>query len=219
MIIGLSGKALVGKDSVADYLIEKHSFDRKVGFASNLKDACVGVFGLTYDDVLTQQGKSTDLKTPAIVTKSILTDLVNWMRRTHDVAIDAKDYSKLLGVKLHKPRDILQYVGTEVMRFYAPNYHYEVVFCSVKENETVIITDVRFPNEAAGVYEHGGHLVRVSRPNELRELHGVSLNTAHTSEVALDDWGTWSYILENNGRTLDTLYSSVDKMLIHLEIQ
>jgi len=219
MILGLAGKALAGKDSVADYLLDNYNFDRKIGFASNLKTACVEVFGLTYDQVLTQQGKSTNLGTPAEITKPILEDLIRWMRKTHDVALESKDYSTLLGVKLLKPRDILQFVGTEVMRFYVSDYHYEVVFRSANADENIIITDVRFQNEAAGVLEHGGCLVRIDRPEELRALHGVVLNSDHPSETALDNWDTWSYKLKNDGKTLNVLYNTVDKMLVKLELR
>ncbi|MCK5020531.1 MAG: hypothetical protein KAS32_26165 [Candidatus Peribacteraceae bacterium] len=219
MILGLSGKALSGKDSVADYLLDNYYFDRKLGFASNLKTACVEVFGLTYDQVLTQQGKSTDLKKPIKITKSILSDLVSWMRKTHNVALESKDYSLLLGVELHKPRDILQFVGTEVMRYYVNDYHYEVVFCSIRENENIIITDVRFPNEALGVLKYKGNLIRIDRPKELRAVHGAILNSNHPSETALDNWDTWSYNLKNNGKTLDVLYSQVNEMLTTLELK
>lgn len=219
MILGLAGKALAGKDSVADYLLANNYFDRKLGFATNLKTACVEIFGMTYDQVLTQQGKSTDLKTPAEITKPVLENLISWMRKTHDVALESKDYSTLLGVKLSKPRDILQFVGTEVMRYYAADYHYEVVFRSTNTDENIIITDVRFPNEAGGVLEHNGCLVRIDRPEELRSLHGALLNSSHPSEIALDDWDNWSYKLENDGRTLDVLHNSVDTMLTMLELK
>ncbi len=218
MILGLAGKALSGKDSVADYLLDNNDFDRKLGFASNLKTACVEIFGLTSGQVMTQQGKSTDLKDMVVITKSILIELIDWMHKTHDVALESKDYSTLLGVELFKPREILQFVGTEVMRYYAADYHYEVVFRSVSSDENVILTDVRFPNEAAGVLSHGGFLVRLERPEELRSLHGVVLNSEHPSEVALDNWSTWSYKLKNDGRTLNVLYAEINEMLKSLEL-
>jgi hypothetical protein len=218
MIIGLSGKAFSGKDSVADYILDNYYWDRKIGFADNLKEACVEIFDLKWDQVLTQQGKSTNLPKPVIINHNILLKLIRWMRKTHNVALQYRPHLHLYNKELRKPRDILQFVGTEVMRHYASDYHCEVVFRTISPSEKIIITDVRFPNEAKGVLSNGGHLVRVERPKELKLLCDVNLNSNHTSETALDSWTSWSYVIKNNENVLSSLHKKVDEMLKELEI-
>lgn len=44
LIIGLSGKAQVGKDTIGDYLVRKYGFE-KLGFAVYLKSLAKNVFG------------------------------------------------------------------------------------------------------------------------------------------------------------------------------
>ena len=50
----------------------------------------------------------------------------------------------------------------------------------MNRNGSVVIDDVRFPNEAAMVFELGGELWRIDRP-------GVSYSGDHSSEGALED--------------------------------
>ena len=218
MILGLSGKALSGKDTVADYLIERHNFPYKTGFAYNLKISCMRLFGLTEDQVFSQEGKSSVFSVPLITTYDDIYNILGWMRKTHDISIHDKDYNKLIGKKLYSPRDILQFVGTEVMRFYASDYHMEVIFRSVKNTDSVIITDVRFPNESQAVLDNGGKIVRILRPDSLRSKHGIILDSSHESEVALDSWTKWSYVIDNYGETTESLYREVDKMLEAIKI-
>jgi len=218
MIIGLSGKALVGKDTVADYLLDRYGWNRKVSFAHNLKTSCSILFGLTWEQVSTQDGKKTPLDKPVVVTEHEIRSVIEWMRKTHTVNLNDKDYSHLLGVELETPRDILQFVGTDIMRYYVDDYHCEVVFKKLDTQDKVVITDVRFPNEAVKVLESGGYLIRIERPLILREIYGAVPNTAHYSEIALDDWDNWSYRLKNDGEHLSNLYSIVDEMVVSLEV-
>ena len=215
MILGLAGKALSGKDTIADYVLNAHGWDRKVGFATNLKVACMEIFSLTEEQVFSQQGKSSKFTSPVVIEHKTLLEIIGWMRKTHDVALQNKSYKHLYGRKMNSPRDVLQFVGTEVMRYYAPDYHKEVVFRGVCPNEKVIISDVRFPNEALSVLENNGILVKVTRRDSLRTPQGFSLDTGHDSETALNEWGNWSYIIKNDGSFID-LYEDIDKMILDI---
>lgn len=50
MIIGLSGKAGAGKDTVGACLVQQHGF-KQDAFARRLKDAANAIFGLSYDQL------------------------------------------------------------------------------------------------------------------------------------------------------------------------
>lgn len=61
----------------------------------------------------------------------------------------------------------------------------------------VILTDVRFPNEAAAVRAAGGYLVRVVRPGLPRP------DIEHSSETSLDRWDDWDHVAVNDGTVED----------------
>jgi hypothetical protein len=65
-----------------------------------------------------------------------------------------------------------------------------------------IITDVRFPNEAESVLDHGGILIRVNRGGDTGN---------HPSETGLDDW-EFEYTINNNG-TIKELINQVRAIL------
>ncbi len=219
MILGFSGKALSGKDSAADYLIKRYSWDKKTGFAYNLKEACSSIFGRDLAVFTTQEGKSSTFTSPIEVDYFLIQNVVRWMQRTHRVSIEDIDYRALLGKKLYTPRDILQFVGTEIMRTYVINYHIDVILNNLSHTEKVVVADVRFENEASGILDAGGYLIRLERPLELRKLYGNVVDTSHPSEISLDSWGNWSYKINNNGKELVSLYKKVDKMLSTLGIK
>jgi hypothetical protein len=222
MILGISGKALVGKDTIADYIISSHGWDRKIGFASNLKSACMEIFDLSEFQVYSQEGKSSRLEEPVLVHFADIENIISWMRKTHkSISIldrPAVDVRRWVGKILSTPREVLQFVGTEVMRFYVEDYHTSVVFLEIREKENVIITDVRFPNEVNGVLNKNGVVVRIERPITLRERKGIVLDSNHLSETSLDIGYCFDYVIQNNSETLSGLYTKVDRMLESLDI-
>jgi hypothetical protein len=64
-----------------------------------------------------------------------------------------------------------------------------------------IITDVRFPNEAQSILDHGGLLVRIAGTR----ITDSKRNLNHISETALDDWVDWHYCFDNSANTMEDL--------------
>lgn len=117
------------------------------------------------------------------------------------------------GNKDEKGRQLLQYVGTDVIRKKAPNYwvNFIVSILWLFDNtwEYVIIPDTRFPNEIGSLQNNGFDVVhvRVTRGGGF-----VSPLTPeqqqHASETALDDYEP-NYTIFNDG-TLDDLSEEVE---------
>lgn len=170
--IGISGKKGHGKNFFADLIVPLliKDFNTNVAitaFATPIKEFCHNVFGLSYEDMETQEGKlkQTHLKWG---------DLFFDIRR--DNRKDPNDYITV--------RELLQVIGTDVWRkrFYDKIWA-EAPFHKKWDAGIVLITDCRFPNEIKVVKNYQGILVRVVRP-------GVISNDNHISEIALDnyDW-------------------------------
>lgn len=86
---------------------------------------------------------------------------------------------------------ILQWYGTDVARKENPNCWVEALAHRIEADvpEIAIITDVRFPNEAAYVKENDGYTVNVVRRLEDGTQYlDPDRDPKHLSETALDDY-------------------------------
>jgi hypothetical protein len=114
------------------------------------------------------------------------------------------------------PREILQDFGQEQRARYSDIW----ADCALREISSqflrsdtqcsdFFITDFRFPNEFAVAKEYAKDLgielytIQVNRPVALR---GEFAGSTNISEIALDDFTDWSYIINNDG-TKDELYA------------
>jgi hypothetical protein len=216
LVVGLHGPALSGKDTIADYLLEQKGWGGSFSFARNLKEMCRYIFGLSAEDVYDQEGKRCRFTSPLELTYSRLGGIYSWMCKTHpNSVISGYSRSKVmsfLGTKFNTPRDILQFVGTDVCREFIPTYHVDVVRFQIDRScaEKAVITDVRFPNEGDFIKkEFGGMVVRLNRP--ILEESGV--NRQHESETSMSRWDGFSDVIDNDEEGLDNLYRKVDRFL------
>lgn len=169
-IIGLVGYARSGKDSVAEVLAE-YGFER-ISFADAIRNALY-----TLDPYVTG---TSGLRVSQLV------DTLGW-----DV------------VKVQYPeiRRLLQVFGTEVAREqWSDSFWVDLGFAQMKPEGRYVITDVRFPNEAEAVRQHGGELWRVDRP-------GIGPVNAHASDNHISTITVYG-IIQNNG----TLYDLREKV-------
>ena len=121
-----------------------------------------------------------------------------------------KTYFDWDGEKDDYGRDLLQRIGTDIIRAKNPNYWVDFVIDFLKlvptEWDYVIIPDTRFPNEVFSMKEAfpGTLHVRIIRPNFDNGLSVEQQN--HISETALDNI-TPDGIIMNDGSPRDLLHS------------
>lgn len=109
------------------------------------------------------------------------------------------------------PRVLLQDVGTAMREYIHPDVWVHAAFRQIETrypNNHVVITDVRFPNEAEAVRENGGKLLHVIRPGVWLDVEAAK----HESEHALDKWTQWDASIINSG-TVRQLLVRVDRIL------
>lgn len=99
------------------------------------------------------------------------------------------------------PRRALQLAGTESMR----NVFREDIWVKTVEqralrdpNTSVIICDVRFPNEVEGIHRLGGVCVRVDRPTDQIPPATAEGEDQHASETSLDGFEGWDFVVQND---------------------
>ena len=165
MIIGLSGYAKSGKDTVAEMIQEIHPDKWEVKkFSGKLKVIASILTGIPAHQFEDQEFKSSIL---------------------------GEEWWKNYGDFYHQTtvRDFLQILGTDAIRnglhtnawVNALMADYKPRKMSEYNPSSWIITDCRFPNEAEAIKDRGGIIVRIDRP-------GIAPVNAHPSETALDNW-------------------------------
>lgn len=114
------------------------------------------------------------------------------------------------------PRWCLQYLGTEVFRSIWPeiwiwNLRQSIMdFLSTNGQRLIVVTDVRFRDEAEALRRLGAALIRIERPGALA-TEGVP---DHVSETDLDTWPLWDQVIFNEG-SIEELFGLADLVLFN----
>lgn len=178
MLIGLTGRAGAGKDTVAAMFRTMYPYD----IVENRKFA-----GKLYASAAAALGVSVE-------------DLEHWKRSGAVVGFTTPG-----GLQLSEPlsaREYLQRYGTEAHRdIFDTDFWVEQTDLS-HDGRIVLVTDVRFPNEAEAIKRAGGHVVLVEGPGD-----DVP---AHTSEDPLPE-SVIDAVIDNTVRG-DDLRTLVDEI-------
>lgn len=147
-MIGLCGAMGAGKDSVADYLVERYGYTR-LSWADPLKEVAWQVYGRL---------RGVELR--------------------HFFGTQEDKDEPLVHVGGRTGREILQHLGTEGFRAIYSNTWVDVGMARVRGLEGVgnrwVVSDVRFPNEVEAIRSVGGEyweVVRTDRPQYVGEGH------------------------------------------------
>jgi hypothetical protein len=230
IIVGLSGLAGAGKDTVADLLVNDFRFV-KVAFADPIKRAAMDWWDFSEEQLWgpSEMRNKPDERYPTerIIAMRALREENKITQQTLEDAYDVKPAFFLT------PRHALQQIGTEVARsidegvwlryglkvarqlLQRPDkVNYKRTKGVVKEKRPtiagVVLSDARFANELLHIREEGGKLIRIKRPGS--GLSGVA--ATHASETEHQTWpdSDFDYCLENDG-TLQDLPGKVKEMV------
>jgi uncharacterized protein (DUF2132 family) len=169
MIIGLTGYAQSGKDTFANILVEDYGFKR-IAFADKIRQFLYEV------NPMVGCSPSGYLKD--------LVDLVGWDAAKQEPQV----------------RRLLQDLGVGARTIFGENFWVDQVVNQFGHSwwgydTNVVITDVRFTNEAEAIKSKGGQIWRVKRS-------AVSAVNSHVSEHEMDGYRV-DQIFTNNGSIED----------------
>lgn len=182
-VIGVSGKARAGKDSIARFFTDQGY--RRLAFADPIKDLCRRFF------FLEAQEDTADKKPWE-------RELLQRVGTEH-----GRDFWRDLYQRHPELQERLVSLGiTQGQNLWVAHLErtLQELEASADPPVGVVIPDVRFTNEARFLQSRGASLIRVERP-------GVGLDgtgAGHRSEVDLDTYPSWDYVFRNDG-TLEEL--------------
>lgn len=187
-VIGFAGRMRNGKTQSALYLVDKYDYV-KLSCAGALKKLCANLLNIDLDRLNQMKNDNVPIQIQPDETWAIT--IANAIGVDKDIV--AHD---LEGVIFKDVRDVLQYVGTDIIRKHKENWHVDILkseIASLLEQEyKVVIDDVRFTNECDMIKEFGGEVYFVSR-------RGYNVVSTHESENILnDDMFDYDHTIYNN---------------------
>ena len=177
-LIGITGRAHTGKDSAGAHLVRQYGFCR-AAFADALKDMLEQMLAEAGEDhAWLHQPSRKNVVIPRLGVSAwqMMQTLGDW------------------GCGLH-PEWWVRLLALRVGYASAPEQAAPV-------HDRIVVTDVRFPNEAAWIRALGGQLIRLRRDQAPGVRHHCSEQHVDQLEVDVDLW--------NNGPTLVGLHGLVD---------
>lgn len=143
IIIGLVGAKGAGKTTAFNIIKALRPDAVELTLAKPLKLACAATFGIPFDSFELPALKEKTLSSPVFLTK----EAVEKIFKLYDLTPDYDKYVRPhIGKILNTPREIAQYVGTEVLRNFEHGIHCRK--CIEDDNWGYgVVTDIRFPNE------------------------------------------------------------------------
>ncbi len=105
------------------------------------------------------------------------------------------------------PRWFMQRFGTEVGRAIDSDLWVKAMLRQAQKIPSVVVCDVRFPNEAKAIRDQGGLVIRVDRPSL------GPLTDTHPSETSLEGF-EYDDVIVNDG-SLEDLYDKVDEFMFN----
>lgn len=215
IVIGIAGKKEAGKDTAAKVLIEDYGF-RRAAFADSLKEMCAFAFGLSLYDLHDPIKKETKFAAAYKADEAAKLILVDLVKKAYFKAYKAQltpeqetaIFSKFDGITFDTPRQLLQFVGTNVVReIVADDFWVRLFHRQISEWGKVVITDMRFPNERKFVREVlNGKLVLICRDNENKK-------EVHSSETSLGAAEEYDKVIQNI-KSIKELQEAVEEFYI-----
>lgn len=199
-IIAFAGRKRSGKTELSKFLKEEYNAVI-ITIASYLKELCAELLSCNMNELL-------QMKDDGSVFEYKLNE--KWLNILHNKTNIPKDIiEKAIGnVTFTNVRQMLQVIGTDLIRKYNPNWHVEQMVNEIKSyNGTRLITidDVRFPNEKEAIEQLGGEVFFIIRTSNCLNVSN------HISERSLT-WGAFddNHIILND--------STVDKLQKKLQM-
>lgn len=199
----VSGEVDVTRDDMefADWAVyNMWPFIKNYSFAKELKDICMGLFGLTREQVYgTDEQKNTMV--PHLLWENMpgvicYPNYVECGNATHS-DIDPNK----IGLTIRKSgpmtaREFMQFFGTEIMRkMYEPIWTERTIKNIKTENPQIsVVSDCRFKNEALAMKEQKAKLIYLTR----------SINQdSHASENGFEDFDDFDAVIDNQNMTIE----------------
>lgn len=216
-VLGFIGKKSSGKNTAFDLLKGRNIPLQEFSFAGKLKKVCSHVFNIPLEYFLNERLKEQELDIDVNVNQAILAELalsygIPFSEIKYKLGVGHTDKFVINKAPLKTPRQILQFVGTNVLRKYDPLIHIKALLDTLPANGIIGVTDIRFPNEFTFLLNTYGKdfiPIYIERPTESKDTH--------SSETSFETLKEYSLVIHNNGTIRQLEEELVERILPFLK--
>jgi cytidylate kinase len=204
-IIGVSGKIGTGKNYLAQKIsthLRSMGYTTSEGsFAQSLKqelDEIIKFLNASFKNGTDYNSHIADFSKKIKMSQKDIKMLIEIIEKDvkNDSAVNAHSRKKSIRVALQR-------LGTEVRRSKDEDYWVKAFHKDLPKTDFVLVTDVRFPNEADSIKDKNGIVIRLEIPEEViaeRVQHRDGIQypedvKQHPSETSLDDYPRFDLIV------------------------
>lgn len=182
MIIGLCGRLQSGKTELAK-ICEDNGY-AKLYFALPLKKLCAEILDVSINELNKAKADGTD------IALTLNDDICEIISTETEIPLDTiKEACK--GKVIRTVREMLQFVGTDLIRKYNNDWHVNRIRAMIDPNQNYVIDDVRFQNEKKMIEDLGGDCWFITRT----KIDNIS---NHISETSITWKQCWNRIIIND---------------------
>lgn len=181
----------------------------EIAIAGHLKEVCAKVFNLEYNNFIDNTLKERQLDAPIALMRDNIEEIYKQFN-VQNVVYDT-DIRPYINKLFYTPRQILQYVGTELLHPKDPLIHVKIAMVKKDPNKLALITDLRFGAEFQEFAKLNEDFFPVYVKNNAAET--AALADSHASER---EWQTFKHLcleLDNNG-TLRELKQRINSDIV-----
>lgn len=209
-IIAFAGRKRSGKTELSKFLKDEYGAI-VITIASYLKELCANILNCDINTLLQMKDDGTTFRKK--VGKRVI-KLIH-LKTNIPLGIIEKEIGSITFTNV---RQMLQVIGTDLIRKYNPNWHVEQMINEIKtynKTQLIAIDDVRFPNEKQAIEEMGGKVFFIIRTSNCLDVSN------HLSETSLmwNDFDDKNIII--NSKTINILQKKLqiwyNKMSVNID--
>lgn len=193
-IIAFAGSKGSGKTTSFETVLSNFDGVTELMFAKKLKDICTEIFSLDPDRLNDQAYKESYFEDPIRLERVQIEQIITYFGYPLNYDKDIRRHS---GMMLETPRQLLQYVGTDLLHGVDKEIHIKSILDQIPEDGMAVITDLRFEQEFDYFEKnYPGEFFPFYIKNSSAEL--AAEGDTHPSETQLQNFKNKCCLIDNN---------------------
>jgi hypothetical protein len=208
-VIGLIGSKQAGKTTTFNSFA-KIAPVQEISLAAKIKNVVSEILQIPRNYFDSSNLKEMFLEDPIFLTEDIILQIFEAYQVTPNNQTHVRPH---IGKVLHTPRQVAQYIGTELLRSYDNQIHCKAAIQDI-DAEIGVVTDIRFPNEFIFFKENFPQFTTIYIKNTAAEI--VAMADGHESEKHIRELSKLANYTLVNDKSLTIFENNVKTLFVDI---